>query len=167
VRPFAFTISSPDRLRAAACAAFLGAIPLCAVLLWAKPAGASDLAAIRQEPNAEHRSQKALENASSALDQVRDSYQSSDLDHTRSAVTEVSQSVDLAWESLDGSGKDARRSPKFFKQAELMTRQLLRRIDALRTSMSFEDRPLIERLRERVNAVHEDLIQSIMGPGKK
>jgi hypothetical protein len=124
-----------------------------------------DLEAIRQDPNAEHRSQRALENANTALDQMRDAYLNADLDHTRSALEEADASVALAWESLDKSGKDAHRN-RFFKQAELMTRQLLRRIDGLKNAMSFEDRPLIEKLRDRVSMVHDDLIKSILGKRK-
>ena len=57
--------------------------------------------------------------------------------------------------------------PKFFKRAELSTRQLLRRIEGLAQSMSYEDRVAAEKLRDRVAAIHDDLLQGIMAKKKK
>lgn len=71
-------------------------------------------------------------------------------------------SVDLAYQSLLDTHKEARRDPKFFKRTELATRQLLRRIESLAASMNFEDRPAAEKVRDRVAAIHDDLLQAIM-----
>jgi hypothetical protein len=128
---------------------------------------ASDLDTIRQEPNLEHRSEQALEYANKALDTARDAYQAGDLEKTQTALADVGASVDLAFESLEDTGKDARRSPKFFKRAELSTRELLRRLESLSDSMSFQDRPIVEQLRTRVSEVHDDLLRGIMGRKKK
>jgi len=141
----------------------------CAVLftlltayLWAV-----DLAAIQQEPNLERRSQLAMDYAGTALDAARTAYQSSDLEKTQTSLTEVGAAVDLAYDSLQQTGKEARRDPKFFKRAELSTRQLLRRIEGLAESMSFEDRAAAEKLRDRVAAIHDNLLQDLMAKRKK
>jgi hypothetical protein len=78
-----------------------------------------DLAGVKTEPNLEKRSELALENANAALDQAREAYTGGDLAKLRMELDEVGDSVDLAYQSLEETGKDARRNPKFFKRAEL------------------------------------------------
>jgi hypothetical protein len=121
-----------------------------------------DLAGAKIEPNLEKRSEMALENAVSALDQARSAYSGGDLAKVELALSEVGESVELAFHSLEETGKDARRNPKFFKRAELRTHELLRRLEAIRETASFEDRALFEKLRERVAEVDEDLIKGLM-----
>ncbi|HSR08062.1 MAG TPA: hypothetical protein VLM42_12990 [Bryobacteraceae bacterium] len=141
----------------------------CAVLFMLLTANlwAVDLPSIQQEPNPERRSQLAMDYAGAALDAARSAYQSSDLEKTQTSLTEVGAAVDLAYGSLQQSGKEARRDPKFFKRAELSTRQLLRRIEGFAESMSFEDRAAAEKLRDRVAAIHDNLLQDLMAKKKK
>jgi hypothetical protein len=127
---------------------------------------AFDLAAVKSEPNLERRSDRALENANAALDSARAAYKSSDFDATQSALEEVRESVDLSYQSLRETGKDARRS-QAFKRAELRTRELLRRLEGLRESFSVADRTLLDKVRDRVAEVHDDLLKSIMGRRNK
>ena len=124
--------------------------------------GALDLATVEQEPNLERRSQMAMDYANSGLDTARTAYQANDLDKTRVSLDEVGAAVSLAYSSLKQTGKEARRDPKFFKRTELATRQILRRIEGMGESMNFEDRSIIEKLRDRVAAIHENLLQDIM-----
>lgn len=121
---------------------------------------AFDLAAIKLEPNLERRSELALGNASAAMDVARDA--SSDEAKLKAALTELRESVDLAYQSLVDSGKSARRSPKFFKRAELKTRELMRRLEGLAQAVDADDRVFVESVRDRVSKVHDDLIQDIM-----
>ena len=132
-----------------------------AVSLWA-----IDLNSVQQEPNLEKRNQLAIEYANSALDTARTAYQANDLDKTRASLDDAGQAVSVAYDSLKQTGKEARRDPKFFKRTEVATRQMLRRIEGMAESMNFEDRSLIDKLRERVTAIHENLLQDIMGKKK-
>lgn len=132
-----------------------------AVSLWA-----IDLASVQQEPNLEKRNQLAIECANSALDAARTAYQANDLDKTRASLDEAGEAVTLAYDSLKQTGKEARRDPKFFKRTELATRQMLRRIEGMAESMNFEDRSLLDKLRERVATIHENLLQDIMAKKK-
>jgi hypothetical protein len=127
---------------------------------------AIDLASVQQEPNLERRNQLAMECANSALDTARTSYQANDIDKTRASLNEVGEAVSLAYSSLKQTGKEARRDPKFFKKTELATRQMLRRIEGMAESMNFEDRSLLDKLRDRVTAIHEELLQDIMAKKK-
>lgn len=133
-----------------------------AIALFAAQLYATDLGTIKKEPNLERRSDLALQYANSALDTARDAYAAGDVDKTGAAIEEVGSSVDLAYDSLEQTGKDPRRSPKFFKRAEMSTRQLLRRLDGMIESMSVADRMLAEKVRGRVADIHENLLKGIM-----
>ncbi len=138
-------------------------------LLWSLSTAslwAIDLTSIQQEPNLEKRNQLAMEYANSALDTARTAYQANDLDKTQASLDEAGEAVNLAYDSLKQTGKEARRDPKFFKRTELATRQMLRRIEGMAESMNFEDRALVDKLRERVTAIHENLLQDIMAKKK-
>jgi hypothetical protein len=140
---------------------------LCALSFFTTILWAADLASIQQEPSLERRSQLAMDYAGAALDAARTAYQASDLEKAKTSLSEVGDAVDLAYDSLQQTGKEARRDPKFFKRTELATRQLLRRIEGLAESMSFDDRAVAEKVRDRVAAIHDDLLQGIMSKKKK
>jgi len=123
---------------------------------------AFDLTAIKQEPNPEHRSELALDNADAAVTACGDAYKNGDLEKTKAEATEIEQSVTMAVDSLNETGKDARRNPKYFKRAELNTRHLLRRLDGLIESMSSADRPLLLYVRNRISDIHEQLLDDMM-----
>jgi hypothetical protein len=127
---------------------------------------AFDLASIKTEPNLEKRSDLALDYAHAALDHARDSYRSGDIANATATLDEVGDSVDLAYNSLVESGKNPRDS-RSFKRAELRTRELLRRLEGIRETVSFEDRLPIEKLRDRITEVHDDLLKGIMSKKKK
>ena len=126
---------------------------------------ASDLAGVKAEPNLEKRSDRALENANSALDQARDAYTRGEYDESQTQLDEVGASVDLAYESLRQTGKDPRRSGKF-KQAEMRLRELLRRLEGMRQMVSFTDRAAVDKLRDHVSAIHDNLLDGVMGRRK-
>ena len=127
---------------------------------------AFDLAAVKSEPNLEKRSDRALDNANLALDGARDAYNRGEYEQSEAQLEEVGASVDLAWDSLAQTGKDPRRSPRFFKRAEMRTRELLRRLEGLRDTMSFSDRGALDKIHERVSAIHDNLLQGIMSKRK-
>lgn len=123
---------------------------------------AFDLASIKLEPNLERRSEKAIDNASAAMDSARDASSVGDSAKIKGALEELRDSVDLAYQSLVDSGKSARRNPKFFKRAELKTRELMRRLEGLAQAVDSDDREFVENVREGVSKVHDSLIQDIM-----
>jgi len=129
----------------------LGALPLQA-----------DLKQAKAEGNLEKRSKLALDNAQAALKEARAAYDRGEMDKTRAAIAEVMDSVTLTETSLRDTGKDPRRSPKWFKRAEMETRDLLRKIDSFQQEMAYNDRPLLENLRAKVQQVHDDLLTGLM-----
>ncbi len=123
---------------------------------------AFDLAAIKLEPNLERRSERALENASAAMDAARDASIAGETQKVKASLDELRDSVDLAYQSLIDAGKSAGRNPKFFKRAELKTRELMRRLEGLAQAVDADDRAYVETVRDQVSKVHDDLIQDIM-----
>ncbi len=121
---------------------------------------AFDLASIKLEPNLDRRAERALDNASSAMDVARDA--AGDETRLKAALEELRDSVDLAYQSLLDSGKSANRNLRLFKKAELKTRELMRRLDGLAQAVDSDDRVLVDSVRERVSKVHDDLIRDIM-----
>ena len=137
-----------------------------AAILMAAPMRA-DLAAVKAETKLDKRARKALDNADQALKTAEDAYRSGSLKESQSAFQEVGESVLLANDALKGTGKNPSRSPRHFKDAEIRTRELMRKLADFGQQMSFEDRGAVESVRATVEKVHEELLQAIMGGKKK
>jgi len=134
-----------------------------ALTVWLAAAIGADLASVLAERNPERRARKALDNAALALKAARQAYLQGEASALRSALDEVRESVEVAYRSLKETGRDPLRHPRPFKDAEIKTRDLLKRISHLRDEMAYQDRELIEPLLDRVAQIHEDLLLSVMG----
>ena len=130
-------------------------------------AAQAELDQARAEPNLERRSKLALDNAGTALREAREAYRSGDTAGTTAKVKEVEESVELAYTSLSDTGKNPRKSPKYFKQAEMATRELARKLDDFQHEMSYTDRSGLDAVRAKVQQVHDDLLTGLMEGRKK
>lgn len=122
----------------------------------------ADLQKAMAEPNLEKRSKLALDNATEAYQAARADYDKGDSTRLAADLKEIQDSVDLAYTSLQDTGKDPRKHSKWFKRAEIDTRDLLRHLDAFQRDMSFEDRPMLQQLIAHVQKVHDDLLVGLM-----
>ena len=138
--------------------------PILVLALWASAAGVMGAALdeARAEPNLEKRSNLALANAVAALKYARDAYRAGDTQMAITKIAEVQESVELGYDSLVKTGKDPRKNPKWFKRAEIETRDLLRSMESFEHEMSFSDRPMLEKVKERVQQIHDDLLTGLM-----
>jgi len=127
----------------------------------------ADLKKALAEPDLGKRSKLALDNAFAAYQAAHDAYQAGALEQVKAGIDEIEQSVDLAYQSLTDTGKDPRKSPRWFKSAELATRDLTRRISSFQDQMSYSDRPLLDKVKSRVQQVHDDLLLGLMEGKKK
>jgi hypothetical protein len=127
---------------------------------------AFDLSAARTEPNLEKRSDLALKNADAAVTALRDAAPKGDDAKLASGLAEVRESVDFSYQSLKDSRTDPRRS-RYFKSAELATRQLARRLESLVRDSSAVDQEAIQPLQRYVTEVHDKLLDDIMARKKK
>ncbi|HEY9139814.1 MAG TPA: hypothetical protein VIN93_02935 [Bryobacteraceae bacterium] len=123
---------------------------------------ADDLAQVRAEPNLEKRARLALGQSAAALEAARSDYQKGDTDRVAADAAKMVDFVDLAFLSLNQTGKDPRKSSRWFKYAEIQTRGLLRKLDTLQQDMSFADRPLLEKAKTEVQRVHDKLLLGLM-----
>jgi hypothetical protein len=137
------------------------------VLLALAGSARADLKKAMAEPNLEKRSQFALDNATAAYKLARTAYEKGETEKVREFIGEIQESVELAHTSLTQTGKNPRKSPKYFKKAEMDTRDLSKRIDAFEHEMSFNDRPMLETLKAKVQQVHDDLLVGLMEGKKK
>ena len=139
-----------------------GTLVLLGVAFAAAPCALADLAKARAEQNLERRSKLALENATAELQAAREAYRNGDSAKVAADVAEVGESVELAYQSLKQTNKDPRRSPKWFKYAEISTRDLLRKLDTFQDDMSFNDRAGLDPVKTRIQQVHDDLLEGLM-----
>ncbi len=122
---------------------------------------------VRSEPNPERRAKLALENADAALTAARDAYAKRDNSLTAASLKELEDSVELARQSLEETGKDPRRRPKAFKYGESHTRELMRRMASLENAMDFDDRKLLEAAKNKLREVNEAWLLGIMTGHKR
>ena len=122
---------------------------------------------MRSEPNPERRAKLALENADAALTAARDAYAKQDNSLTTASLKELEDSVELARQSLEETGKDPRRRPKAFKYGESHTRELMRRMDSLENAMDIDDRKLLESAKNKLREVNEAWLLGIMTGHKR
>ena len=133
-----------------------------ALVLAAGGALRADLTRAMAEHDLGRRSKLALDNAEAALKAARAAYEQGDGDQAAARAAEIQESVDLAFESLTKTGKNPRSSPGWFKKAEIETRDLLKRLEAFERDMSFADRPMLEKVKARVQEVHDHLLVGLM-----
>lgn len=130
-------------------------------------AASTELDAVRAEANLEKRSKLALDNAASALRSAREAYQAGDTATVTAKADEIGESVDLAYKSLTDTGKNPRKSPKWFKHAEMETRELTRRLEDFAQQMNYNDRAILDKIRARIEQVHDELLTGLMEGRKK
>jgi type II secretory pathway pseudopilin PulG len=132
-------------------------------MLWvAVFALAFDLSAVSREPKLEKRSELALRYANTALDAARSAYQEGRWGQMQAALQEVASAVKLSHESLLATGKNPRKNSGPFKAAEKATREILRRLHGLRSSMSVVDHPVVDPVLAGVAEVHDQLVTGIL-----
>jgi hypothetical protein len=146
----------------------IGLLPAVLMLFcaWEGPLRA-DLKPALAESNLGKRSKLALDNAAVALKAAREAYGKGDSQAAAAALDEIRQSVDLAYDSLMKTGKNPRNSPRWFKPAEIATRDLSKRLDSFERDMDFADRPLLDQVKARVAQVHEELLLGLMEGKRK
>jgi len=122
----------------------------------------ADLASVKAEPNLERRADAAIRFAHESVAQAREATAAGDSGKLKERLGEIEAAALICKESLDATGKSARRSPKHFKQAELRLRELMRRLKGLSESAGIEDRDAIDATEKKVAEVHEHVLGEIM-----
>jgi hypothetical protein len=143
-------------------------LTLCVCLLALASASGlrADLGKARAEPNLDRRARLALDNASLQLRAASAADKAGDWPKAKSALTELGESVDLAYSALKETGRNPRNARQF-KDLEIKLRELLRNLESFRSQLDFQEReqlaPLVDHLRE----VQDEVILGVLTPGKK
>lgn len=132
------------------------------LLAFAAPQPPASIEAVMAEPDLEKRSDRALQFAHGSLDGARKAYDAGDLAAMRKSLATTLEGVDLSWDSLQASGKNPRRSPKYFKRAEIEVRKLLKRLTDLRETVGVDDRPIVAEAQTQAAKAHDRLVAAIM-----
>jgi hypothetical protein len=138
-------------------------VSLLAILLFAAASVPASLEKVKAEPDLEKRSELALDYGRKVLKDTRTAYDEGKLDEVKTLVSEVEAAVQLSLQSLEDTKKNPRRKSKYFKRAEIKTRDMLREADALSQHMSYADRPMLEPLRKQLHDANDELLRGIMG----
>ncbi|MDQ6666439.1 MAG: hypothetical protein M3Z23_18830 [Acidobacteriota bacterium] len=126
----------------------------------------ADVATIKAEPNLEKRARLALTEAGDVLTTAQGAYEKGDLPGAQAALLKMLELVEAAQSALAETHKNPVRSPKHFKNAEVKSRELLKRIEGFERSMDFQDRNLIEPAKTKIQEIHDVWLLGIMGPKK-
>src|SRR5579864_1783395 len=121
----------------------------------------ADITAVKSEPDLEKRSELALANADHAIDEAKEAYNNGNDKAQQAALIEVQESVETSYQALEHSNKPPRRS-KYYKNAELKVRALMRRLTSLREEVGFEARQSVDSVIKKLSDVHDQLINDVM-----
>ena len=125
----------------------------------------ADLDAIKSEPDLNHRSELALNNAEEKIDAARKAYEAGDNAAEAADVQEVADSVAVCYEALEQSHTQPRKS-RYYKRAELRISAMLRRLTALRDEVSFDSRAGVEAALKKLSDIHDEVLSDIMSKKK-
>jgi hypothetical protein len=125
----------------------------------------ADITTVKSEPDLEKRSELALANADHAIDEARQAYNSGNDEAQHAALMEVQEFVEASYDALERSNKNPRRS-KYYKNAELKVRALMRRLTSFREEVGFETRQSVDAVIKKLSDVHDQLINDVMSKKK-
>jgi hypothetical protein len=125
----------------------------------------ADLDAVKSEPDLNHRSELALNNAEEKIDAARKAYEAGDTTAEAADVQEVADSVTLCYAALQESHTAPRKS-RYYKRAELRITAMMRRLTALRDEVSFESRANVETALKKLSDIHDEVLSDIMSKKK-
>lgn len=131
------------------------------ILLLALLLVAGDIATVKSEPDPERRSELALANADKRIDAAKQAFSGGDEKAQQEALGEVRELVEVSYDALEHANRAPRKS-KYYKNAELKVRALLRRLHSFRDLVGFESREAVDAVIKRVSDVHDELLAAIM-----
>ena len=125
--------------------------------------GAADLEAVKKEPDAQKRSNLALDVAVAALKDARalpgEGGSSADLQKDMDTMIEA---VELSLKSLRDTGKRPNKLAQAYKRGELKTREMQKQMENLVQALAFDNRPPAEKAQAQLNVLHDEFLFGVM-----
>jgi hypothetical protein len=125
------------------------------------------LEAVQALPDPEKRANEATKFAQETVKNVVKTFHDGEVDQGKQMLVDIQTAVELAYESLESTGKDARRKPKHFKRLEIATRKLAGDLTDVAKSLNFDEQPFIEPVIAKVEEINAKLLTAIMTKKKK
>lgn len=119
-------------------------------------------ARIEQERDPVKRAQFQLRLADLRLEEARKQYDAADDEKGLATLKDMQDLIERVEEGLFATGRDPRKKPKGFKEAEIQLRTMLRRMQDLRLSLPLDLRPPIEDIMKRLAEIQYEFLYGIM-----
>ena len=119
-------------------------------------------ARIATEHDPVQRARLEIRLADMVLDQILKLYADGDVEKGEVSLKEMLSLSEQAYTDLFSTKRDPRSKPAGFKESEILMRQFARKLDDLRHTLVFDDRPPVEKALARVREMHEDLLLGLM-----
>jgi hypothetical protein len=121
------------------------------------------LAGAASEPDPNKRAELAVDQADHDLDVAREAWQRGDWTSTQAALTGLRASAELADQSLEETDKQKQpRNNHHYKVVELKLRNLIRRVDAFRLEVDYEQRDTVNEVETRLQELHDRILDAVM-----
>lgn len=121
-------------------------------------------AEVEAEADLERQSRLALDYARAQVDAVVKAYLDSRPDDARATLDSIVRAVEVAQAALEETGKHPRKKPKHFKNAEIATRKLVKDLEQAQAELAFEERPDLDPVIAKLEAINRQLLMGIMRP---
>lgn len=136
---------------------------ICAIFLLAGIAAIAQVDPVKSEPDPNRRAELAVDQADHDLNAARAAWQAGDWDKTQAALNEMKESAELAGTSLALTTKQKPpRNNKHYKVVELKMTDLIRRVDAFRLEVDYEQRDAVNRVEARLQELHDQILDAVM-----
>ncbi|HTP89740.1 MAG TPA: hypothetical protein VMJ34_22490 [Bryobacteraceae bacterium] len=137
-----------------------------AVCLFLAFAGAAQLDEIKSEADPNRRAEMAVDAAGNELNDARESWNGGDWTKTQVSLSQMKDAVELADSSLEETGKQPRNN-HHYKTVEIKLRNLIRRVDAFRLEVDYEQREAVNAVETRLQQVHDRILDAVMTKRKR
>jgi hypothetical protein len=134
---------------------------ICAIFLLAGVVAAGQLDTVKAEPDLNRRAELAVDQADHALDAARKAWQDGDWSATESALAQLRDAAELSNASLEQT-KQPPRNNRHYKTVEMKMRNLLRRVDAFRLEVDYDQRDAVNQVETRLQELHDKILDAVM-----
>jgi hypothetical protein len=134
---------------------------ICLIVLLAGVASAAQTDTSKSEPDLNRRAELAVEQADHHLDAARQAWQGGDWSEAQSALEKLKESAELAGASLEQTKKQPRNN-RHYKTVELKLKNLIRRVDAFRLEVDYEQRDAVNQVETRLQELHDRILDAVM-----
>jgi len=114
-----------------------------------------------REPDANRRARYEVRIAELLFERGSKQFSEGEPEKGLASLKEMLSTAEAAQERLFSTGKNPRRSPRGFKEAEIKWRELIGRLGDLKVTLPTEERPEIEKITARMQELQDELLKGL------